>query len=589
MFNGLKSWFKNSKLQNKVALVYLFVTGIICVISIIALQASFNIYDKKLYEKSLQELDYFIQEVNDGLDQVENLSYSLAMNNEVQAYLTNVYDIGKVSPDYYYELSHLRSILQDSINTHPIVKNIIYLNHIGVKLMVGIDCGPIDENEYLELMEAYGSSRGGYVFRSPTEEYPYLLSGRDILERKNASLNYLGSFILTSDVAGLIKQKKNELEAPNSTLLVYSAENIIYTELDENENTEFSLFEDHQGYDVVTRQGQKYFLCYLTSSRNGWTYVNYVPYSEIFGQTMAVRYLMLASFLLIFVMAVFILRKVARIITNPLKQLTEAMQYIEDGDFQGAKEYLPKEQRNDEVGLLAQEFVDMMDKIDTLIFENYEKQILLKDTKYKMLQAQINPHFLYNTLNTLNWLVRAGRNEEAGKMTVELGMLLRATFAKELYTNVEQEVAELKSYVTIQQFRYHSRAEFTIHTEGNLKDYMVPHMILQPLVENAIYYGVEKSLNTCHISVLVKEETDTILLKVKDDGPGMYPEELNAVRNFTIKPKGHGIGLKNIQERLNIAYQHSEFIITSEPGTGTQISLRIPKQKKRGGRTCINF
>ena len=129
------------------------------------------------------------------------------------------------------------------------------------------------------------------------------------------------------------------------------------------------------------------------------------------------------------------------------------MEIVETGDFDRAKQFLGDSVRTDEIGMLNQEFHVMLDKIDFLIHENYEKQLLLKDTKYKMLQAQINPHFLYNTLNSINWMIRAKRNGEAAEMTVALGTILRSALSKEQYSTLESEITN---------------------------SYLIPHMTLQP-------------------------------------------------------------------------------------------------------------
>lgn len=138
---------------------------------------------------------------------------------------------------------------------------------------------------------------------------------------------------------------------------------------------------------------------------------------------------------------------------------------------------------------LSREFRTMLETVDTLIHENYEKQLLLKDTKYKMLRAQINPHFLYNTLNVIHWMIRAKRNEEAGRMIVELGDILHYSFSQTPYAIISDEIKMVKSYIKIQQSRYQDRIKFEIFTEGALDKYIMPRMILQPLVENAISYG----------------------------------------------------------------------------------------------------
>jgi two-component system sensor histidine kinase YesM len=387
---------------------------------------------------------------------------------------------------------------------------------------------------------------------------------------------------LICDIGKIITKYKENLEAPNANLFVYSENNIIYQDMEEGERPNLPAFQKGQGYQIVQYQGERYFMCFLNSRPTGWMYVNFFPYSDIYGQLLSVRYMMLICFATAFVLILIIMNRVSVAITKPLEQLTESMQIVETGDFQGAKLILVELGRQDEVGLLTREFKVMLDKIDFLIHENYEKQILLKETKYQMLQAQINPHFLYNTLNALHWMVKAGRNENAGKMIVELGVLLRSTFVNAPYALVDEEIRMVKSYIVIQKFRYQNRAEFEVNTEGRLENYMVPRMILQPLVENAIYYGVDNSAQKCLVQLWAVEETDTILFVVEDTGPGMEKEELEKVRNFTVKPKGYGIGIKNIYERLKITYEEFEFSIDSRVGVGTKIQIRIPKVTEKG-------
>lgn len=222
----------------------------------------------------------------------------------------------------------------------------------------------------------------------------------------------------------------------------------------------------------------------------------------------------------------------------------------------------------------------MLETVDTLIHENYEKQLLLKDTKYKMLRAQINPHFLYNTLNVIHWMIRAKRNEEAGRMIVELGDILHYSFSQTPYAIISDEIKMVKSYIKIQQSRYQDRIKFEIFTEGALDKYIMPRMILQPLVENAISYGAEVSLDICTITVSVRENADAIVMEVIDDGVGMSEEELEAVRSYTFKPKGHGIGLKNISERLKMDDENSIFYIDSVSGKGTNVTIKLHKRAK---------
>ena len=175
-------------------------------------------------------------------------------------------------------------------------------------------------------------------------------------------------------------------------------------------------------------------------------------------------------------------------------------------------------------------------------------------------------------------MIKAGRNEEAGKMIIELGAILHYSFARTPYATVKEELDMVKSFIAIQKTRYQGRIEFILEEEGNLNLYMMPRMIIQPLVENAISYGAEPYLDVCTITVFVWEEEDFIAIRVTDTGAGMTEDELEQVRSMNFKPKGHGIGLKNITERLAMDDANGSFEIDSSVGHGTQVKILIHKK-----------
>lgn len=568
--------YSDLKLAEKMIIVYVLMLGICFLLSVAALQVSFNIYDGKLYEKSLQELDFFTQEVNRSLDEVESITYNIAMDTKIQEQLSKMKGLQHFTADYSYEVYQLRMLLDNELANSQMISNIVYTDGDMTQFVVGIATGTISKELYDSVMERIHAAKGAYVVQQPTADYPYLLTGRDIRKHIDASLEYLGSLLVTCDVSGMIEKNIDDLEAESSALCIYSDEGVIY------ENQEHMMEripgpEGDKGYQIIKEHGQRYFVCYLKSSKTGWTYVNVFPYSEIYGQNQNLRYLMVVGFLLLFLVSALILKKLAHMIVKPLEHLTESMQIVETGDFDRAREFLGTSPQKDEIGLMTQEFKVTLDKIDNLIHENYEKQLLLKDTKYKMLQAQINPHFLYNTLNSINWMILARKNEEAAEMTVALGTILRAALNKQQYATLEEELDSLRKYITIQEYRYRKRVVFSVESETS-GQYLIPHMTLQPLVENSIYHGVEKMLTPCRISVGVREEKERIVITVSDNGPGMTEEELEAVRSFTAEPKGHGIGLKNIYERLKMAFdQEADFKIESASGNGTTVTIRIPK------------
>ncbi len=578
MRQKLKQKWSDLRLAGKMALVYLLLLFAALVAALAALQVSFSIYDGQLYEKSLQELDFFRQRVNDSLRSVENFSYELATSVEIQSQLAEMKAIPAGTAAYSYQLYRLRSLLTTEIHTHPIVKNVRYTDGQKSAITVGEAVGEVGGAAWEALLQEMHAARGAYVTHDPAGDYPYQLSGRDILKFSDSSLDYLGSCVITCDVRGMIDAEISALSAADPALCVYNRAGTVLYERGLPEDT-LPALAGVQGFRVVHMRGQRYFLCWITDAGRGWTYVNLFPYGEIYGKSVAVRYAMVAVFAGIFALSALLMRRVAQGITSPLQHFTEAMQVVETGDFQKALAILPTHTAKDETGQLIQEFRLMLEQIDTLIHENYEKQLLLQETRYKMLQAQINPHFLNNSLNSVAWLIKAGRNDDAARIVVELGQLLRAALSKEPYTTAAQEAALVQSYIAIQKLRYKNRAEFQLKTEGDLERWQVPRMILQPLAENAILHGVDNSLTPCVVSVTVREEADCLYMSVEDTGPGMDGERLKAVRSFTAAPKGHGIGLKNISERLATAFPGYEMTIDSAPGAGTSVVLRIPKRK----------
>ena len=300
-------------------------------------------------------------------------------------------------------------------------------------------------------------------------------------------------------------------------------------------------------------------------------------YHEIYGQINTARNALIFGECAILLLFAWVLLHMARLVTKPIHTLSEAMQTVDqqEGNFAAARALLPADPAADEIGTLTREFDSMLGKINTLIHENYEKQILLQETRYKMLQAQINPHFLYNTLGTLNWLVKAGDRENACKMIVSLGDILRAALSPRQNTTAAADVQLASSYIAIQQLRYKSRAEFTLTVSGELEQWTLPHFTLQPLIENAIHYGVEDSDTVCKIHIAAQAADDALTLIVHNTGTPVEPKRLDEIRAFTIKPQGHGIGLKNIYERLSMLYQDFGFDFDSDAtGTTVRIVLR---------------
>lgn len=582
-----KNQYKNYSLQQKIMIICLLALGSMTVFSLFAMRITQEIYDKKLYERSILELEYFSNLVEDEMDAVETLTFEIAMDGEFQRQLSEVNSVTDKQVKWVAMYS-----LRDKMNVESIRDNtiteIIYDNKQDIKYEIRNTGEEIPKELYDQILKLTTEANGAYVYLNPTQEFPYILSGRDIRNRIDLSLKYMGTLIVAYDIKGIIDDNIKSLSGVENNVCVYSDDVMIYSNNDELfsgilgadnplKNYTFGNSETASGYEIVNKNGKKYFRCYLKSPNSGWNFVNECTYDSIYRTLIYANRALIIAAISLFVLFAFLLRKICVVITSPLTNLAESMRIVENGDFEKAKSILLPVETHDEVGLLSEEFHIMLDKIVVLIRENYEKQITLMDTRYKALQAQINPHFLYNTLNSIGWMIKAGRNEEAQKMLTALGSQLRAAFKEEQLATVAEEMELLEHYIYIQKIRYDERVDFILEAEEEVLFIKVPRLSFQPLVENAINYGVEYSPEKCTVRVHAYRCGDRVRIEVSDNGAGMEPERLRKVRNFTMQPRQNGIGLKNINQRLELIYKDQyQLLIESQEGVGTTIIIEIP-------------
>jgi two-component system sensor histidine kinase YesM len=271
----------------------------------------------------------------------------------------------------------------------------------------------------------------------------------------------------------------------------------------------------------------------------------------------------------------------ARGITDPIEILNAKMKKVRFGNFEYHEEQDQKPTAMDEAGQLHRNFRIMLERINELIKENYQKQLTIKDTEFKALQAQINPHFLYNTLDSINWLARMNGQQHISRMVESLAFLLRSSIRlKAPLIPLKKELEIVRHYITIQQIRFEERLHFVLDIPMELSDYAIPKLSLQPIVENAIHYGLEQMTTPCSISIRARRDGDRLLLTVEDNGPGMEPSFLQMLERGEVKTRGSGIGLRNIDERIKLLFGSVYGIeIESERRVGTQVHLILPCEK----------
>ena len=345
------------------------------------------------------------------------------------------------------------------------------------------------------------------------------------------------------------------------------------------------------GFEIIPIQGEKYFVTFIGSPSQTPSYLCVVPYDLLFRDIEIFNIVFPLFCAGIFLLFLFVTVKLTKDISRPIIRLADEMKNIESEDFTEAKLSLNGYTRKDEIGILYSEFTLMLDKIEKLINDNYRSQLMIKDAQYKTLQAQINPHFLYNTLESINWIAQMNNQDRIAGMVQALGDLLRVSInAKKVFLTMQEEADLLRQYVLIQRIRYEERLEVTINLEDSLSDFVIPKLTLQPFVENSIKYGLESCAGVCRIAVSTEEQNGRLAIHIRDNGPGMEDELVRRILAGQVEARGSGIGIKNIHERLKQFYA-GEFSldIDSTQGQGTTITIMVAKLKPEAAATALKW
>jgi len=313
----------------------------------------------------------------------------------------------------------------------------------------------------------------------------------------------------------------------------------------------------------------------------------------IYYQTQSIEHLknslneQVATFLTVFGITVVVIVVVAVIatgyvvssITKPVRALSSAAKKIADGDFSTRVDVASK----DEIGTLSTNVNEMSGRLEEMVQKIKEDERKMRYTELRLLQEQINPHFLYNTLDTIIWLVEGNSPDKAVNMVVSLSDFFRIVLSKgkEIIT-IREEEQHVRSYLEIQQVRYRDILEFDIRIPEELYRYKILKLTLQPIVENSLYHGIKVKRGKGTISVSGYLKDNKIYFDIKDNGVGMSQAELASIRSKLTRPckeTDSGFGLANVNERIRMNYG-AEYGVTidSKQGEGTWVQIVIPAQ-----------
>lgn len=545
------------------------------------LQYAFNLYNKEIYRQSAQALQVSTNSVEAELKKMERLSYQISTDTYVQSYLLELGNTDS-SYDQFMIGNELRKRLLHIGALNKYVQSVQVYDKNDKEYASGNLMLKLSDERMGTMKEAAKEEQGGVNWISPSDNDETVIAVREIREYLDFSFERLGTVGIRVDIKEIMEDLTSNLKEQETNFLIFDqdGQQVFANEhlLDEIKPSDF--IEHEQGYQIIKYNGERYFVTYSEANHLEWTYMILTPYSNLFTVITKARTAVFFTYFALFLLMIFLGSKFTGTIVNPIESLNKKMKKVQTGDMDYYDVGTETELTKDEAGQMHENFKKMMNQINYLIGENYKKQLLIKESEFKTLQAQVNPHFLYNTLESINWSAKMAGERKISQMAESLGYVLRASInMKDSMIPLKEELTIVDHYITIQCHRFDERLQVSKDIPKSFLSVLVPKFIIQPLVENSIRYGLQEMIGVCKIHLSIKDIEGTIVICVEDNGPGMQKSYLQQIEKGNYKPKGMGIGLRNINERVKMLFgEEFGLTIESEIGNGTKVSITLPKE-----------
>lgn len=592
----VRYWIKKKLQGLKIHTAVMGVFTVLILMSSIAffiLAISFT--ERSVIKNSEEYTEQLIQKVNDDMDSYMNymkdISSMVYSSRDIQKYLFQEELSKDLQEDNYARIiEQFRTIM----NTRKDVCNIAVLGDNGKSV---INRGTSALNPYISLSEQewYKTVKeeseeihitSSHVQNMIYDQYDWVITLSRGIENQNTKevegvflidMNYATIDSLCSSVS-LGKKGYIYVLDKNGEIIYHPQQQLLYSGL-KTELIEEVLEKGNNSGGFVSGKGQERKLYTAsTSADTGWTVVGVAYMSELLkeGQELKRIYIILAFCFL--VVGFFLALLLSRTITKPIVSLDAAMREVEKGHFESA--LMTEHGGQAEIRGLGESFHMMVQEIQSLMEQNVKEEKEKRKAEMRALQAQINPHFLYNTLDSIIWMAESGKyNKEVVRMTSALSRLFRQSIGnEEEFVPIRQELEYIETYLTIQAMRYKDKLSFDIKLEEEVENEKIAKLTLQPLVENALYHGIKYIEGPGKITVRGYYKEEYVIIEIQDNGKGMTKEELQHIFDKKIyKPGFGGIGVYNVQNRLRL-YYGAEYglFYKSKKGVGTTVYVKIP-------------
>lgn len=572
----------------------IFATVAVLVLSavVIVTDVSMKFTNTSIFENSSEYTHTIIQQMNQNIDSyidyMENIAYLISSNEDVQDYL---FDEKIDNEGRYRILNQLQTILDSRSD----IRNVGIISKNG-RMLINDGSKSVNQDLDLNTQEWYATAlekpngpilTSSHVQHIISGERPWVITlSRGIRDRSGSGekegvffidLNYSAiselcdqSTVGTKGYAFILDAKGNIVYHPQQQQL--------YNEL-QTEN--ISLIMDTDEDTVLTGTGNDGKLYSISrSEKTGWTVVDCTNVKELLSKSRQAQSVYVLTAIILVIVALLFSRFMARSITLPIQKLRDSMKKVQEGDFSVSDVVVDSK---NEIGSLTKSFDVMTHRIHELMEQNVHEQEEKRKSELKALQSQINPHFLYNTLDSIIWMAEGKKNEEVVLMTASLARLLRQSISNEdEVVPIANEVEYARGYLTIQKMRYKDKLEFQIEVDSSILYIPLIKLVLQPIIENAIYHGLKYKESKGLLIVKGFMKDGNAVLQVIDDGVGMDEETLAHIYDkHKVNYHSNGVGVYNVQKRLKLYYGEDYGITyTSELGKGTTATITIPGRQE---------
>lgn len=584
MKNKIKNWFKNAKIQKKIMFIYICIGTVpILLLGLFALSQE----RKTLIEKERRNIE---DSLSQGASQLKsqilvynNLSDYIAFNQPISDVLIGDYD--EIFSMYEQYTATVDPVLSSLKYFNPNINQItIYLDKNIVKHDITVDSLHAIEGKewYGKYKDALnqkvkwiidGKNKTSFSARTmPIMEqnqqrgilyldvnYNTLFSGFDDISRDG-----YGLYVVDKDGNILFEKStfpKNDNKKNNKALKKHN----------KNEKLSFKELEKKMA-DQKKGKKSNYLIVSTDTGVDNWRVIAYQPQKMLAREVQTLVLLIFGIIAICIITSVVASMAFSRFVVRDIKRLRDNMQAVEEGNM----ELMVTSEAGDEVGSLIRGFGSMLGEINRLIHEVYESKLTQRKSEMTALQAQINPHFLYNSLSLINWKALEAGQQDISKITLALSSFYRTSLnrGKNVLT-IEKEIENMKSYLAIQLCMHDNDFDVIMDIDETILPYQTLNLLLQPLVENAIDHGIDlKEEGRGYIKIIGRKDDKNIYLTVEDNGVGIEPEILSSILEF--KTKGYGV--RNVNQRIRLYYGEEYCLkIESEAGKGTKCTINIPQ------------